>query len=151
MGAKKMKQRSIAYWTATVFVSCVIGISGILAITHAGLMMKALSHLGYPRYFSNLLGIGKLAGVFVHLAPGMPRLKEWAYVGCGITVLSASYSHFSSGDGLMALEPLVTFAALVVSYVTRPPESVWRGQRFGGEKQGLIYSYWVLREEPGGR
>jgi hypothetical protein len=94
MGAKKMKQRSIAYWTATVFVSCVIGISGILAITHAGLMMKALSHLGYPRYFSNLLGIGKLAGVFVLLAPGMPRLKEWAYVGCGITILSASYSHY---------------------------------------------------------
>ena len=71
-----MKQRSIAYWTATVFVSCVIGISGILAITHAGLMMKALSHLGYPRYFSNLLGIGKLAGVFELLAPGMPRLKS---------------------------------------------------------------------------
>jgi NhaP-type Na+/H+ or K+/H+ antiporter len=120
MGAKKMKQRSIAYWTATVFVSCVIGISGILAITHAGLMMKALSHLGYPRYFSNLLGIGKLAGVFVLLAPGMPRLKEWAYVGCGIAILSASYSHYSSGDGLMALEPLVTFAALVISYMYRP-------------------------------
>src|SRR6266853_314633 len=114
MGAKKMKQRSIAYWTATVFVSCVIGISGILAITHAGLMMKALSHLGYPRYFSNLLGIGKLAGVFVLLAPGMPRLKEWAYVGCGITILSASYSHYSSGDGLLALE------ALVISYICRP-------------------------------
>src|SRR4030088_1013223 len=120
MGAKKMKQRSIAYWTATDFLSCVIGISGILAITHAGLMMKALSHLGYPRYFSNLLGIGKLAGVFVLLVPGMPRLKEWAYVGCGITILSASYSHYSSGDGLMALEPLVTFAALVISYIYRP-------------------------------
>src|SRR5712664_1236693 len=120
MGAKKMKQRSIAYWTATVFVSCVIGISGILAITHAGLMMKALSHLGYPRYFSNLLGIGKLAGVFVLLAPGMPRLKEWAHMGCGITILSASYPHYSSGDGLMALELLVTFAALVISYIYRP-------------------------------
>ena len=43
-----MRQRSIAYWTTTVFVSCVIGVSGSLAITHAGPMMKALSHLGYP-------------------------------------------------------------------------------------------------------
>src|SRR5713226_7682440 len=120
MGAKKMKQRSIAYWTATVFVSCVIGISDILAITHAGLMMKALAHLGYPRYFSNLLGIGKLAGVCVLLAPGLPRIKEWAYAGFAITILSACYSHLCSGDGLLALEPLVTFAALVVSYILRP-------------------------------
>ena len=115
-----MRQRSIAYWTTTVFVSCVMGVSGSLAITHAGPMMKALSHLGYPRYFSNLLGVGKLAGMFVLLAPGMPRLKEWAYVGCGITILSASYSHYSSGDGLLALEPLVTFVALVISYIYRP-------------------------------
>ncbi len=97
-----------------------MGVSGTLAITHAGLMMKALSHLGYPRYFSNLLGVGKLAGVFVLLAPGMSRLKEWAYVGCGIAILSASYSHYSSGDGLLALEPLATFAALVISYISRP-------------------------------
>jgi hypothetical protein len=115
-----MRQKSITYWTTTVFVSLVMGVSGTLAITHAGLMMKALSHLGYPRYFSNLLGVGKLAGVFVLLAPGMPRLKEWAYVGCGITILSASYSHYSSGDGLLALEPLVTFAALIISYMSRP-------------------------------
>jgi hypothetical protein len=77
-------------------------------------------HLGYPAYFSTLLGVGKIAGVCVLLAPGMVRLKEWAYVGFGITILSACYSHLSSGDGLMALEPLLTFAALVVSYKTRP-------------------------------
>jgi hypothetical protein len=115
-----MRRRSITYWITTVFVSCVMGISGGLAISHAAPMMKALMHLGYPRYFANLLGIGKIAGVFVLLAPGMPRLKEWAYVGCSITILSATYSHYSSGDGLLALEPLVTFGALVVSYLYRP-------------------------------
>jgi DoxX-like family len=76
--------------------------------------------LGYPPYFSDLLAAGKLVGVSVLLAPGLVKLKEWAYVGFGITVLSACYSHFLSGDGLLALEPLVTFAALVVSYLTRP-------------------------------
>src|SRR6266404_2897776 len=115
-----MRGKAVTYWVSTSFVACIMAISGGLAITHASLMMKALAHLGYPRYFSDLLGIGKLAGVFVLLAPGMPRLKEWAYVGCGITILNASYSHYSSGDGLMALEPLVTFAALVISYIYRP-------------------------------
>ena len=113
-----MRGKTITYWVTTSFVVCIMAISGGLAITHASL--KALAHLGYPRYFSDLLGIGKLAGVCVLLAPGLPRIKEWAYTGFAITILSACYSHLCSGDGLLALEPLVTFAALVVSYILRP-------------------------------
>jgi hypothetical protein len=115
-----MKAMAITYWIATAFVACIMTISGVLAITHAPSMMNALAHLGYPPYFSDLLAVGKLIGVCVLLAPGIAKLKEWAYVAFGITILSASYSHFRSGDGLMALEPLVTFAALVISYWMRP-------------------------------
>ena len=115
-----MSNNTRTYWIATVFVVFIMTVSGGLAITHAPVMMKALAHLGYPAYFSNLLGVGKLVGVCILLAPGMVMLKEWAYVGFGITILSACYSHLLSGDGLLALEPLVTFAALVVSYMTRP-------------------------------
>ncbi len=43
-------------------------------------------------------------------------------MGFGITILSAAYSHLSSGDGLMALDPLVIFSALVLSYRTRPAD-----------------------------
>jgi hypothetical protein len=110
------------YWLATAFVSCIMTISGALAISHAPPMMRALAHLGYPPYFSDLLGVAKLSGVCILLAPGLVQLKEWAYVGFGITVISAVYSHWFSGDGLMALDPLVTFAALVVSYLTRPAD-----------------------------
>ena len=115
-----MKENKTTYWLATGFVLCIMTVSGLLALTQAPPMMKALAHLGYPAYFSTLLGVAKIAGVCVFLAPGMVRLKEWAYVGFGITILSACYSHLSSGDGVMALEPLLTFASLVVSYKTRP-------------------------------
>ena len=114
-----MTKKKIYYWVTTSFVAFVFGISGALAATHATPMMKALAHLGYPAYFADLLGLAKLAGVLVLLLPRMPRIKEWAYVGCAITILSASYSHLSSGDGLMGLEPLIVFAALVISYTTR--------------------------------
>lgn len=120
-----MRDKKTTYWIATVFVVCIMTISGALAITHAPPMIKALAHLGYPPYFSDLLGAGKLVGVCVLLAPGLVKLEEWAYVGFGITILSACYSHLLSEDGLLALEPLVTFAALVVSYLTRPA-----GRRF---------------------
>jgi DoxX-like family len=115
------KTKTTIYWAATLFVAGIMTISGILALTHAPTMMTALAHLGYPPYFSDLLGVAKLVGVCVLLVPGIPRLKEWAYVGFGITILSASYSHLLSGDGFLALEPLVTFAALVISYLMRPP------------------------------
>jgi hypothetical protein len=115
-----MKTKIITYWIATMLVVLVMTISGVLAVTHAPPMMKALAHLGYPAYFANLLGVAKLTGVCVVLAPGCLKLKEWAYAGFGITIISAIYSHLFSGDGLMALDPLFFFAMLTVSYLTRP-------------------------------
>lgn len=106
---------------ATILVCFVMTVSGMMAVIHWPAMMIALAHLGYPAYFANLLGVAKLMGVCVLLAPGWPRLKEWAYVGFGITVLSASYSHLLSGDGLLrSPEPLITLAVLAVSYWARP-------------------------------
>jgi len=105
-----------------MWVVCVMAISGVLSVIHTPGMMEGFAHLGYPAYFSNLLGVAKLLGVFVLLMPRWVRLKEWAYAGFGITIISASYSHLLSGDGLMSLEPLITFAALTVSYVVRPAD-----------------------------
>jgi hypothetical protein len=119
------KTKTTIYWAATLFVAGIMTISGVLALNHSPGMTTALAHLGYPPYFSNLLGVAKLIGVCVILVPGIARLKEWAYVGFGITILSASYSHLLSGDGLMALEPLITFAALAISYLLRPPDRIF--------------------------
>jgi hypothetical protein len=140
------KTKTTIYWAATLFVAGIMTISGVLALTHAPTMMTALTHLGYPPYFSDLLGVAKLVGVCVLLVPGIPRLKEWAYVGFGITILSASYSHLLSGDGFLALEPLVTFAALVISYLMRPPSRTFfhpapisrRDATYANEHQPII-------------
>lgn len=91
-------------------------VTGVLSVAHAKSMMEGFAHLGYPAYFANLLGIAKLLGVCALLAPRLPRIKEWAYAGFAIVIVSASYSHLESGDGLKALEPLATLAALAVSY-----------------------------------
>jgi hypothetical protein len=115
-----MKKQNVAYWLSTGFVAVIMATSGALAILHVPQFMGALKHLGYPPYFANLLGIGILTGVAVLLAPRLGRLKEWAYASFGITVLGACYSHFSSGDGWLALDPLATFIALVISYMRRP-------------------------------
>jgi uncharacterized membrane protein len=117
-----MKARNIFFWTTTAWVAGVMGISGGLSVAHKRSMMEGFAHLGYPVYFANLLGVAKLLGVCALLVPGFARIKEWAYTGFAITIFSASYSHLFAGDGLQSLEPLVTLAALAVSYWTRPAD-----------------------------
>jgi len=120
-----MKMKKTAYWITTAWVAIVMTICGSLAIIHQPAMMKGLAHLGYPVYFSNLLGFAKVIGVVVLLVPRQVRLKEWAYAGFGITIISASYSHLQSGDGVIALEPLITLAALAASYLLRPTDRIF--------------------------
>ncbi len=71
-----MKAKTIIYWAATLFVAFIMAVSGLLAVIHSPVMMTALAHLGYPAYFANLLGVAKLFGICVLLAPGLVKLKE---------------------------------------------------------------------------
>ena len=41
-------------------------------------MVAGLAQLGYPAYLLLLLGAWKVLGAAAILAPGLPRLKEWA-------------------------------------------------------------------------
>jgi uncharacterized membrane protein YphA (DoxX/SURF4 family) len=114
-----MNMKKFLFWITTAWVAGIMTITGGLSVAHAKPMMEGFAHLGYPVYFANLLGIAKLFGVSALLAPGLARIKEWAYSGFAIVIISASYSHLNSGDGLKALEPLATLAALAVSYWAR--------------------------------
>jgi hypothetical protein len=57
-------------------------------------------HLGFPAYFRVELSWAKLAGVAALLVPMVPaRLKEWAYAGFAINLVSALVAHLAVGDG----------------------------------------------------
>jgi hypothetical protein len=63
-------------------------------------------HLGFPAYFRIELSWAKLAGVAVLLVPMVPArgvlsvIKEWAYAGFAITLVSALIAHFVAGEGV---------------------------------------------------
>jgi DoxX-like family len=60
----------------------------------------AFVRLGFPAYFRIELSWAKLAGVIVLLVPVVPaRIKEWAYAGFAITLVSALIAHLAVGDG----------------------------------------------------
>lgn len=64
---------------------------------------QTFAHLGFPAWFRIELSWAKLAGVAALLIPMVPaRLKEWAYAGFAITLVSALIAHLAVGDGVQA-------------------------------------------------
>jgi len=81
----------------------------------------AFAHLGLPGYFKIELTTAKILGVLALLIPSVPlKIKEFAYFGFGITLISASIAHLARGDArlsvLFVIDPLVFFAALAISF-----------------------------------
>ena len=82
----------------------------------------AFVHLGFPAYFKVELTVAKILGVLALVIPAVPfKVKEFAYFGFAITLVSASIAHFGRGDArlsvLFVIDPLVFLGLLTVSYV----------------------------------
>jgi hypothetical protein len=84
-----------------------------------GPMKGAFAHLRLPDYFRIELTVAKALGVLALLVPMVPRkVKEFAYFGFAITLVSASIAHFSVGDSLpFVVDPLLFLGVLITSYV----------------------------------
>lgn len=112
------KADKIIYWVTTTLFFLFDGLLPALTFT-SELAKKGTAHLGYPNYFAMELGIGKIIGGLLLILPFVPpRYKEWAYVGYGISVISAFVSNLAvDGATPMLLIPVVAFAILLTSYI----------------------------------
>ena len=87
-------------------------------LTQAAVRVEC-QRLGFPNYFRVELAWAKFLGVAALLAPVGPRLREWAYAGFGILLISALIAHAASGEPLATLRgPAILLGLLVVSYHT---------------------------------
>jgi hypothetical protein len=122
-----MNKDRIIYWTTTGIV-CAVMVFGIINFVFNDHFPfpdgpeGAFVHLGLPNYFKIELTTAKIFGVLALLIPSTPRkMKEFAYFGFAITLLSAGIAHFSVGDArlsiLFVIDPLIFLGILVVSYV----------------------------------
>jgi hypothetical protein len=84
-------------------------------------VVQTMQHLGYPTYFALLIGVWKVLGALVIVAPGLPRLKEWAYAGMFFDSSGAIVSQVAAGDGAgQWVPPLVFMAFALASWALRP-------------------------------
>ncbi|TMB20398.1 MAG: DoxX family protein [Deltaproteobacteria bacterium] len=113
----------IVYWITTG-IFCAVMVYSILNFTlfdRFPFPEGGFVHLGLPDYFKAELTVAKILGVSALLIPSVPaKIKEFAYFGFAITLISASIAHFSSGDArisvLFIIDPLIFLVLLAVSY-----------------------------------
>lgn len=96
---QREKRAKIAYWSFTILF-CLMMSWTVYAQLCMPEVAKVFAHLGYPDYFRLELCSAKILGLLVLILPMAPwRLKEWAYCGFAIVLVSALISHLAVGDG----------------------------------------------------
>jgi hypothetical protein len=116
-----MNARIIAYWTATVLIALALLSGGVASVARAEPNVRGMAELGYPAYLLLVLGVWKLLGVLVLLAPRLALLKEWAYAGIAFDLSGAAFSHAATGHPAAKVAvPLVLLAIAAGSWALRP-------------------------------
>jgi hypothetical protein len=124
---RSVNKDRIIYWTSTGVVALVMAFSVVNFIFNDHFPFpngpeSAFQHLRLPHYFKVELTTAKILGLVALLAPRVPRkVKEFAYFGFALTLVSAAIAHFSVGDArnlsvLYVLDPLFFLGVLAVSY-----------------------------------
>ena len=118
---KRQTIRNVAFWTTTILGPASFVIGGVLNLSQSEQVAVTMRHLGYPMYFASILGFWKLAGAIAIAAPGLPRLKEWAYAGFFFDLTAAAASRAAVGDSAAdVIAPLVFLALVMASWALRP-------------------------------
>jgi hypothetical protein len=118
---KRMKKDRNIYRITTGIIALVM-IYSVISFTfldHAMYPEGAFQHLHLPAYIRAELTIAKILGLFALLIPAVPfKIKEFAYFGFAITLISAIVAHSSIGDPWYNIvDPLGFLIVLIVSYV----------------------------------
>jgi len=120
------KAVSAAYWVCTALTAFFFVSGGLAYAMAVPDVVEGVIQLGFPLYFIRLLGVWKVLGGLAILAPGFPRLKEWAYAGIlfdltGAAVASATLGASIGAEWWHVPAPLLVAAIMVGSWALRPP------------------------------
>ncbi|HEY3989571.1 MAG TPA: DoxX family protein [Acidobacteriaceae bacterium] len=110
----------IAYWLFTIVLAFEMAAGALWDLLRIEYVRVVLTHLGYPLYLLDILGVWRIPCALVLLVPRFPRLKEWAYAGAIFNYTGAVASHLLAGDRAGWAGPLVLAAFTLASWMLRP-------------------------------
>ena len=117
--------RKVTYWITTGLLAALSLFAAFSYLSGNTQAVQGFAHVRYPQQLRVLLGIAKLLGAITLVAPGLPKLKEWAYAGFTFAWIAAFVAHYVAKDGPTAFMPIVLLVLLAISYVTRPASRQW--------------------------
>jgi DoxX-like family len=90
------------FWISTALFALQMGFTAYAQLRLPQVAAE-FARLGFPAWFRIELSWAKFAGLAALLLPMVPaRLKEWAYAGFAITLVSALLAHLAVGEGVKA-------------------------------------------------
>ncbi len=112
-----MKRDKVIYWISTGTIAAVM-LWSAFKFSFDPEMKGAFAHFGLPNWFRVELTVAKILGSLALVFPGVPdRIREFAYFGFGLTLISAPIAHLSSGDSvLLEIGHLSFLVILGISY-----------------------------------
>src|SRR5262249_11079670 len=135
--------RTIIYWIFTVLLVFELVAGSVWNLQQIEWIRVQLDHLGYPLYLAKILGVWLIAGAAAIIAPGFPRLKEWAYAGSFVHFSGAVVSHLLVGDFVHTstwVTPLVFLTFVIVSWALRPADRRLSNAELAPEARPLAWA-----------
>ena len=121
-GTPRRHRRAGAYWAVTAVVVGECAAGGTMDLFRMPPFYTLMIDLGYPGYLATILGAAKIIAAAVLLAPGLRRLKEWAYAGVMINMTGAVASNAATHQSVGNLIVPAVFAGFaLLSWALRPP------------------------------
>lgn len=115
--------RPIAFWATTFVIVFELTAGSVWNLLTIEWVEVQLHHLGYPHFFSYILGVAQVGAAVAIIAPTLPLIKEWAYAGAFFLWSGAVVSHLAAGDGLESWwVPLMFGMCAIASWVLRPAD-----------------------------
>ncbi len=108
----------ILYWSTTAIISTYLLLSSYTYVFSES-TIAGVRELGFPDFFRVELAVLKVIAAILLLLPQVPlQLKEWAYAGVGLFLITAFVAHAAHKDPILinAVNVLL-FGVLVVSNV----------------------------------
>jgi hypothetical protein len=117
--------KATSYWASTAMIAFAMLSGGMAELAQRPETVEGMALLGYPSYFIAIIGFWKVLGGMTVLAPGLPRLKEWAYAGIFFNMTGAAASHAATHAATWHVIVTSCLALLtLVSWALRPQSRI---------------------------
>ncbi len=108
----------MTYWISTILISIFL-LWSAFSYVYSKPAIEGFKELGFPNFFRIQLVILKVLAAIVILVPIVPiQVKEWAYAGIALFLITAIVAHMAHKDPLfITLINVVFIVILIISNI----------------------------------